>query len=187
MSGATQLGSTASPAVGNHIGGHAGRSGYRRAGPEFHQVLAAAMTRSHSPAAPGAAAAGGTVLRTAAFHVPLAAPRATPAEQSAAAILAHSGAAPQQAMRLEGVPESWQEGLRFITAKESSGKVDARNPVHSARGLFQLTAANYHLNPHGAASFGNAVEEAQGGIRYIQQRYGTADNAVAFWQQHRWY
>ncbi len=36
-------------------------------------------------------------------------------------------------------------------------------------------------------SFGNAVEEAQGGIRYIQQRYGTADNAVAFWRQHHWY
>jgi SLT domain-containing protein len=91
------------------------------------------------------------------------------------------------AMNLEGVPQSWQPALRFIVAQESSGKVDARNPVHSARGLFQLTAANYHLNPNGARSFGNAVEEAQGGIRYIQQRYGTADNAVAFWQQHRWY
>jgi SLT domain-containing protein len=43
------------------------------------------------------------------------------------------------------------------------------------------------LNPNGTQSFGNAVEEAQGGIRYIQQRYGTADNAVAFWLQHRWY
>jgi SLT domain-containing protein len=85
------------------------------------------------------------------------------------------------------VPASWQPGLRFIMAKESSGTVDARSPVHSARGLFQLTAANYHLNPNGAGSFGNAIEEAQGGIRYIQHRYGTADNAVAFWQQHGWY
>jgi SLT domain-containing protein len=72
-------------------------------------------------------------------------------------------------------------------AQESAGTVDARNPVHSARGLFQLTAANYHLNPNGARSFGNAVEEAQGGIRYIEQRYGSADNAVAFWRQHHWY
>ena len=61
------------------------------------------------------------------------------------------------------------------------------NPVHSARGLYQLTAANYHYNPNGAASFGNAVEEAQGGIRYIRARYGTADKAVAFWKQHHWY
>ena len=92
-----------------------------------------------------------------------------------------------EAMAREGVPTSWQPGLTYIMAQESSGKVDAQSPVHSARGLYQLTAANYHYNPHGTASFGNAVEEAQGGIRYIRARYGTADNAVAFWQQHRWY
>jgi hypothetical protein len=117
----------------------------------------------------------------------LAVRRSTPVEQSTAAIPADVGAALQEAMRREGVPEAWQSGLRFIVAQESAGRVDARNPVHSARGLFQLTAANYHLNPNGARSFGNAVEEAQGGIRYIQQRYGTADNAVAFWRQRHWY
>ena len=90
-------------------------------------------------------------------------------------------------MTLEGVPQTWQSSLRFIMAQESGGQVNAQNPVHSARGLFQLTAAQYHLNPNGARSFGNAVEEAQGGIRYIQQRYGTADNTVAFWRQHHWY
>ena len=47
----------------------------------------------------------------------------------------------------------------------SSGQIDARNPIHSARGLFQLTRVTYHLNPDGEASFGNGVEEAQGGIR----------------------
>lgn len=90
-------------------------------------------------------------------------------------------------MALEGVPDTWQSDLRFIVAQESGGRVDAKNPVHSARGLFQLTAVHYRLNPNGARSFGNAVEEAQGGIRYIRQRYGTADNAVAFWQTHHWY
>jgi Transglycosylase SLT domain len=144
------------------------------------------MTQSGSSAS-GSATVGGVPIQAAAFHVPLVTPRAAPVEHSASIIPAQSGAALQQAMRLEGVPESWHAGLRFIMAQESSGKVDARNPVHSARGLFQLTAANYHLNPNGAHSFGNAVEEAQGGIRYIQQRYGTADNAVAFWNQHHWY
>jgi SLT domain-containing protein len=90
-------------------------------------------------------------------------------------------------MALEGVPDTWRDSLSFIMQKESSGRVDARNPIHSARGLFQLTRANYQFNPNGAASFGNGVEEAQGGIRYIKQRYGTADNAVAFWQKHHWY
>ena len=71
-------------------------------------------------------------------------------------------------------------------AKRFGGRVDVKNPTHSARGLFQLTAANYHYNPRGAASFGNGVEEAQGGIRYIVSRYGTAANAASFWQQHQW-
>ena len=66
------------------------------------------------------------------------------------------------------------------------GVVVSRNPVHSARGLFQLTRVNYHLNPNGEASFGNGVEEAQGGIRYIKQRYGSADKAVAQWHQRGW-
>ena len=92
-----------------------------------------------------------------------------------------------KAMAREGVPASWQPDLAFIMAQESEGKVDAKSPIHSARGLYQLTAANYHHNPRGAASFGNAVEEAQGGIRYIRARYGTAENAAAFWRQHRWY
>jgi hypothetical protein len=186
MSDALRLAPAASPAVGSHVGGHVGRSGHHHAGPAFQQVLAAAMAQSRSPAS-GSATVGGVLIQAAAFHVPLVAPRAAKSEQSASVIPAHSGAALQQAMRLEGVPDSWQPSLRFIMAQESSGKVDARNPVHSARGLFQLTAANYHLNPNGARSFGNAVEEAQGGIRYIQPRYGTADNAVAFWHQHRWY
>ncbi len=90
-------------------------------------------------------------------------------------------------MAKENVPESWEQGLTFIIAHESSGKVGASNHTDSARGLFQLTRASYHLNPNGAASFGNAVEEAQGGIRYINQRYQTADNAVQFWQRHGWY
>ena len=108
-------------------------------------------------------------------------------EQPGPVIPAETDAALRQAMRLERVPEAWAPALRFIMARESSGKVDARNPVHSARGLFQLTRANYHLNPNGVRSFGNAVEEAQGGIRYIQQRYATADKAAAFWRRHRWY
>jgi hypothetical protein len=91
------------------------------------------------------------------------------------------------AMSKEGVPNTWEAGLRFIMERESGGQVGVSNHVDTARGLFQLTRASYHLNPNGAASFGNAVEEAQGGIRYIQQRYQTADNAAQFWQRHGWY
>ncbi len=93
----------------------------------------------------------------------------------------------QTAMSKEGVPTTWAAPLQFIIGQESNGQVGASNHTDSARGLFQLTRASYHLNPNGANSFGNPVEEAQGGIRYIEKRYQTADNAAAFWQKHGWY
>jgi SLT domain-containing protein len=93
----------------------------------------------------------------------------------------------QTAIAKEGVPKNWEAGLHYIIQRESTGKVGSANSTDSARGLFQLTKSSYHLNPHGAASFGNAVEEAQGGIRYIAQRYQTAENAVGFWKKHGWY
>jgi hypothetical protein len=157
----------------------AGRAVHRRGSPSFHHVLAAALTGSHAATHPAA-------VHKAASRVPWTGHPGW-VEKPPSVIPAHSDAALQQAMQLEGVPQSWQSSLRFIMAQESGGQVNAKNPWHSARGLYQLTAANYHLNPNGARSFGNAVEEAQGGIRYIQQRYGTAANAEAFWRQHHWY
>lgn len=161
--------------AGEALPGTPGRAAHRRnAGTSFHQVLAHAF---------GAEVAAGSV-RPAVHH---ATARMWAPGKSAASLPATATGALSQAMAAENVPASWEPGLNFIMAQESSGKVDARNPVHSARGLYQLTAANYHYNPHGAASFGNGVEEAQGGIRYIRARYGTADNAVAFWHRHHWY
>lgn len=93
----------------------------------------------------------------------------------------------QEAMRREAVPPSDLNDLAWIMAQESAGVVNARNAHSSARGLFQLLAAQYDLNPNGEASFGNAVEESQGGIHYIYGRYHTAKNARAFWEKHHWY
>ena len=141
------------------------RAGRRGSGATFQQVLNRGM--AGKAAQPNANAA----LRQVAFRpaAPVR-PRTAPEE---------AGSALTQAMTRENVPDSWRKGLEFIMDKESRGQIDARNPVHSARGLFQLTRVNYHLNPNGEASFGNGVEEAQGGIRYIKQRYGSADKAVA--------
>jgi hypothetical protein len=184
MANLAHLGPTASLGVGGYRSGQAGRAAARHGGPAFHLVLAGAMNGARASRAAMAAPAG---VQTVAARVPLAVARATRSENPTSMIPAQSDAALSQAMTLEGVPESWQSSLRFIMAQESGGRVDVKNPVHSARGLFQLTAANYHLNPNGARSFGNAVEEAQGGIRYIQQRYGSADKAVEFWRQRHWY
>ena len=79
--------------------------------------------------------------------------------------------------------------LYWIANMESSGIIGVKSadPSSTARGLFQLNKPNYGLNPHGEDSFGNGVEEAQGGIRYIRERYGNAAKAVEFWKKHCWY
>jgi hypothetical protein len=154
-------------AAGGHAPGHthAGQSHAQpRAGAAHTAGHPGHVARHH-----GADVAGAHVASGASAHQPSA------------------DAALTQAMDIEAVPDSWHAGLEFIMMQESGGKVGARNPASSARGLFQLTASNYHLNPHGVHSFGNAVEEAQGGIRYIEERYGTVDNAVAHWRYRHTY
>lgn len=144
--------------------GAATRHAQSGGGGHFHRLVHA-RAGMHAHAVPhGAAARGGS-----------------PAHQPSA------DAALNQAMKIEAVPDSWHAGLEYIMMQESGGRLGVRNPASSARGLFQLTASNYHLNPHGVHSFGNAVEEAQGGIRYVEERYGTVDNAVAHWRARRSY
>ena len=93
----------------------------------------------------------------------------------------------KQAMKVEGVDDKEYNDLLWIMAQESGGEVDSRNPASSARGLYQLLRPQYSLNPNGERSFGNAVEEAQGGIRYIMGRYGTARKAKTHWLVNLWY
>lgn len=93
----------------------------------------------------------------------------------------------REAMHLEGVPLAQYDALLWIVAQESSGVVGVRNRRSTARGLFQLLRAQYGLNPNGEKSFGNPVEECQGGIRYVIGRYHSGNAAKIFWQQHHWY
>lgn len=93
----------------------------------------------------------------------------------------------REAMRLEDVSPTEFNDLLWIMAQESAGRVDVRNGKSTARGLFQLLRAQYPLNPHGESSFGNAIEECQGGIHYIMGRYHTAAAARSFWEKHHWY
>ena len=161
--------------------GQAGSAHGGAAGAGFGDTLAAHVAASHGHHRHHVAAhARGAAHGAHAHHH-------ARAQKSASVITDTVQHALAQAMRLEQVPASWHAGLQFIMAQESAGKVGVRNHVDTARSLFQLTRASYGLNPNGAGSFGNAVEEAQGGIRYIRQRYGTADNAADFWRQRRWY
>jgi hypothetical protein len=93
----------------------------------------------------------------------------------------------REAIELESVPLTEFRDLLWIMAQESGGVVDAHNPASSARGLYQLLKVQYGLNPNGEKSFGNAVEECQGGIRYVMGRYRSAAAARQFWEKHHWY
>lgn len=87
-----------------------------------------------------------------------------------------------EAMRAEPVSDADFNDLLWIMAQESAGIVNTRNGASTARGLFRLLRAQYGLNPRGEASFGDAKEECQGGIRYIYGRYRSAHSARSFWQ-----
>lgn len=102
-------------------------------------------------------------------------------------IPAESLQALKKAMLLEHVPENQFSDLAWIMAQESGGVVGTANSHSTARGLYQLLKAQYELNPNGEKSFGNGVEECQGGIRYIMHRYKTAAHAREFWEKHHWY
>lgn len=93
----------------------------------------------------------------------------------------------RNAIALEKAPSTDFGDLLWIMAQESSGVVNSRSQDSSARGLFRLLRAQYGLNPNGANSFGIAVQEAQGGLRYIYGRYHSAAHARKFWEIHHWY
>lgn len=120
-------------------------------------------------------------------HRPVKSPRKARLFHSPQQVPVDSQQALRLAMKLEGRPDSEFADLLWIMAQESSGKVDAQNADSSARGLYQLLRPQYSLNPRGEASFGNAVEECQGGIHYIIGRYQTAHAAKQFWEKHFWY
>ena len=92
----------------------------------------------------------------------------------------------RRAMSIERVPLTQFNDLLWLMAQESGGVVDLRNPKISARGLYQLLPAQSALNPDGDQSFGNAVEECQGGIRYILGRYHNAGVARLVWEANHW-
>jgi hypothetical protein len=98
-----------------------------------------------------------------------------------------SAIALREAIQIEGVSVTEYDDYLWIMEQESGGVVGISNLKSTARGLFQLLRALYHLNPNGENSFGNAVEECQGGIRYVVGRYHSAANARMHWETHHWY
>jgi hypothetical protein len=121
------------------------------------------------------------------IHRSIRAPKEKWEERNPSTVPLTSAIALREAIRIEGVSETEYDDYLWIMAQESGGVVGISNLKSTARGLFQLLRALYHLNPNGDKSFGNAVEECQGGVRYIVGRYHSAANARKHWEKYHWY
>src|SRR5699024_193570 len=71
--------------------------------------------------------------------------------------------------------------LSQIIQKESSWNPNAANPSSSARGLFQMIAANR------SAPYTDVAGHSREGLNYIKNRYGTPTRALAFHNRNNWY
>jgi hypothetical protein len=77
------------------------------------------------------------------------------------------------------VPQGWMtsSALAWVISHESGFNPRADNPTSTAYGLFQMLTET-SSNPH---------VQTYNGLRYVKGRYGTPENAQAFWRQHSWY
>lgn len=71
------------------------------------------------------------------------------------------------------------ESLVVLLTHESGLNPYAVNPSSGACGLFQKLPCNVPL--------GNVQAQLVDGMNYINGRYGSSDNALAFWYSHNWY
>jgi uncharacterized protein YlxW (UPF0749 family) len=76
---------------------------------------------------------------------------------------------------------------RYVIAHESGGDPTAANPASSAFGLGQLLL-DMRLRYLGAGYATTDCAKQLAAFRaYVRDRYGTAEQAAAFWAAHHWY
>ena len=88
--------------------------------------------------------------------------------------------APSQSASTSSVGSSSEQSAKdFIAYHESRGSYSASNPS-GAYGKYQLKSYNlkYGTSPAGQERAAN---------EYVDQRYGSWNNAKSFWLQHNWY
>lgn len=82
----------------------------------------------------------------------------------------------------------WEGGqwsaLERLVQKESSWNPNAQNPTSTAYGLFQFLNGTW-------GAYGEKTSDprlqAQYGMQYIKDRYGSPEQALAFHESHNWY
>jgi hypothetical protein len=74
--------------------------------------------------------------------------------------------------------------LNWLISHESSWNPNAQNPTSSAYGLFQFLDGTWA--PYGKKT-SDPAKQAEFGLKYIKDRYGSPEKAKAFWEGHHWY
>ena len=93
-----------------------------------------------------------------------------------------------------GGGSGWQSSLspaeRDLWMRESSLNPLADNPTSTAFGIWQGLQSTRNAYGRKVGVDPNTTDPLQQllmGRAYIRDRYGTAENALRFWQQHHWY
>jgi hypothetical protein len=73
-----------------------------------------------------------------------------------------------------------------IITRESSWDVFATNPISGAYGIGQALPPE-KMASHGADWRFNPLTQIRWTYDYMNERYGSPDNAWEFWQEHHWY
>jgi hypothetical protein len=87
-----------------------------------------------------------------------------------------------------GVPADWAPLLSEIVRRESSYNPGAKNPTSTAYGYGQFlasTRAQYEKKT--GLSYNDPVNQLIMMYQYVKDRYGTPQNALAFWNKNHWY
>lgn len=75
--------------------------------------------------------------------------------------------------------------MLWIAQHESDYDPNNQNKTSTAYGLYQFLNSTW--DDTGIQKTSDPYQQAVAAVRYIKQRYGTAQNAVDFWQSHSWY
>jgi hypothetical protein len=123
------------------------------------------------------------------------APIAVPEAVSAGPSKPYSGGGTQgfnqdlaAAFSRSGFPAEWAGALTELVRRESSFNPNAKNPKSTAHGYAQFlnsTRANYEKKT--GLSYDDPVNQLIMMMQYVQDRYGTPDAALSFWDKNKWY